>query len=134
MPDPEGLLFDTGALIDIYRGRPGLKSRLQAVLTGKLKGYVSAITEAELWRGVRPAEVERHEAILSYFVSLPLDSGAARLAGEWMQRHEARGLGWMDALITATGVQAGLTVLTRDSKLGQLLSGEANFIVYPPGQ
>ena len=130
MPETETLLFDTGALIDIYRGRPQIKTRFQALLAGKLVGYVSAVSEAELWRGVRPAEIERHEAILSYFISLPIDSGRACLAGQWMQRYEAQGLGWMDALIAATGAQAKLTILTRDATLGRLMANEARFEVY----
>ena len=130
MTETEALLFDTGALIDIYRGRANIQPRFQAVLGGKLAAYVSAVSEAELWRGVKPAETERHEAILSYFISLPIDSGRARLAGEWMQRYESRGLGWMDALIAATGAQAKLTILTRDAKLGRLMANEARFEVY----
>ena len=130
MAEAAALLFDTGALIDIYRGRPNLRPRFQAVIGGKLIGYVSAVSEAELWRGVKPAETERHEAILSYFISLTIDSGRARLAGEWMQRYESRGLGWMDALIAATGAQAKLTILTRDAKLGRLMADEARFEVY----
>ncbi len=130
MAETEARLFDTAALIDIYRGRPNIRQRFQAVLGGKLMGYISAVSEAELWRGVRPAETERHEAILSYFISLPIDSGRARLAGEWMQRYESRGLGWMDALIAATGAQAKLIILTRDAKLSRLLANEARFEVY----
>ena len=130
MPDPRERLFDTGALIDIYRGRPALRARFQAVIDGTLTGYISTISEAELWRGVKPAEAARHEAILSHFTALPLDSRAARQAGEWMQRYEPHGLGWMDALITATAVQAGLTILTRDAKLAKVLAGEAQFEIY----
>lgn len=47
-----------------------------------------------------------------------------------MQRYESRGLGWMDALIAATGAQAKVIILTRDAKLGQLLANEARFEVY----
>ena len=130
MAEAAALLFDTGALIDIFRGRPNMRPRFQAVIGGKLIGYVSAVSEAELWRGVKPAETERHEAILSYFISLPIDSGRARLAGEWMQRYESAGLGWMEALIAATGAQAKLTILTRDAKLGRLMADEARFEVY----
>jgi len=124
------LLFDTGALIDIYRGRPFIRSWFQAVMDGDLRGYVSVISQAELWRGVKPAEVERHEAIISYFTSIPLDSGAARLAGEWMQKYEPHGLGWMDALIVSTAKQSGLPLLTRDAKLAKVLADEAQFEVY----
>jgi len=107
-----------------------MRSRFQAVVDGKLTGYLSAISEAELWRGVKPSEIERHEAMLSYFISLSLDSSAARLAGEWMQKYEAQGLGWMDALIVATAQKAGLLILTRDAKLARVLADEARFEVY----
>ncbi len=130
MADLTELLFDTGALIDIYRGRPFIRPWFQAVADGDLRGYVSAIGQAELWRGVKPAEIQRHEAILSYFTSIPLDSGAARLAGEWMQKYEPQGLGWMDALIVATARQSGLPLLTRDAKLAKVLASEAQFEIY----
>ena len=80
------LLFDTSALVDIYRGQVSIKSRFEAILDGSLLPYVSVITESELWRGLRPDELERHELLLSQFISLPLDSDAARLAGTWMQK------------------------------------------------
>jgi predicted nucleic acid-binding protein len=131
MAEPPALLFDTTALIDIYRGRPALRQRFQAVLDRELAGYLSAISEAELWRGIRAAEVERHEAILSFFRSLPLDTGAARTAGTWMNRYESHGLGWMDALITATAQRAGLTILTRDVHLARVMASEADFELYP---
>lgn len=116
MPERE-LLFDSAALVDLYRGQAALRPYLDAVLAGDLTGYISVITEAELWRGLRADDVERHEALLSLFTSLPLDSMAARQAGAWMQRYEGRGLGWMDALIVATARRADLTVLTRDLHL-----------------
>ena len=81
MPTP-ALLFDTGALIDIYRGKTLLRSRFQDVVVGKIAAYLSVISEAELWRGIKPNEIERHTAILSHFNSLSLESSAARLAGE----------------------------------------------------
>lgn len=92
--------------------------------------YISVITEAELWRGLRAEEVERHLLIVEQFVSLPLDSDAARLAGAWMQKYSTSGLGWMDALISATGKVAGLSVLTRDQRLANLLSVETKFELY----
>ena len=94
MPTP-ALLFDTGALIDIYRGKTLLRSRFQ-----------------------------------EHFNSLSLESSAARLAGEWMQRYEPQGLGWMDALIAATAKQAKLPVLTRDKRMAQVLASEGELEVY----
>src|SRR5688572_11167930 len=96
------LLFDTTALIDIYRGKEGVRSYFDLILDGALMSYISVITEGELWRGLRAEEVEQHLLIIEQFVSLPLDSDAARLGGSWMQKYSTSGLGWMDALISAT--------------------------------
>ena len=131
MSDPTEMVFDTGALIDIYRGRRVMRPRFQAVVEGELTGYLSVLSEAELWRGVKPTELERHEAILSHFNSIALESEMARLAGAWMQKYEAHGLGWMDALIVATAKKSGFTLLTRDAKLARVLKDEAHFEVYP---
>lgn len=126
----EERLFDTGALFDLYKGRQHARAYFDCLLDGSLRGYVSVISEAEIWRRLRPGEVEDHKALLGLFVVLPLDSGAARLAGTWMQHYEEQGLGWMDALIVATARQVGLTVLTRDARLAACLADEARFEVY----
>jgi predicted nucleic acid-binding protein len=123
-------LFDTNALIDIYRGRDFVKPHFEAILDGSLLPYVSVITEAELWRGLRPEELERHESLMERFVPIPLDSDIARLAGAWMQKYADSGLGWMDALISATGKITGLAVLTRDKRLALVLAPELKFEVY----
>ena len=124
------LLFDTNALIDIYRGRETMRARFQDVVAGQLTAHLSVITEAELWRGIHPEDTDRHEAILSYFRLIPLYSAMARLAGKWMRKYEAQGLGWMDALIVATAKQKGLDVLTRDTRLVKVLASETQFEVY----
>lgn len=132
MANPPELLFDATALIDIYRGRDGIRPYFDSILSGEIVPYVSVVTEAELWRGMRAEELARHEAIMEQFISLPLDSEAARLAGAWMQKFAASGLGWMDAFIAATGKIASLPVLTRDKRLAELLSAETKFQLYPP--
>ncbi|NJC98129.1 MAG: VapC toxin family PIN domain ribonuclease [Anaerolineales bacterium] len=130
MADQSELLFDTNALIDIYRGRNAIKPYFDSILDETLLPYVSVITEAELWRGLRADETGRHELMMERFISLPIDSDAARLAGSWMQKYSSSGLGWMDALISATGKVAGLTVLTRDKRLTAVLSSELKFEGY----
>jgi predicted nucleic acid-binding protein len=123
-------LFDTTALVDIYRGRASLKNRFDAILSGDELACISVVTEAELWHGMRLEEMERHELLLSQFLALPVDSTVARLAGAWMQRYGGLGLGWMDALIVATAKAADLPVLTRDRKLAAVLAAEAEFELY----
>jgi predicted nucleic acid-binding protein len=130
MARPPELLFDTTALIDIYRGKAGIKEKFDSILDGALLPYISVITEAELWRRLRAEDAERHKLILEEFILLPLDSDAARLAGVWMQKYSASGLGWMNALISATGKVAEISVLTRDERLAEVLSGETHFELY----
>lgn len=123
-------LFDTGALIDIYLGRGRIKPFFDQLVNGERAGFVSVISEAELWRGLRPGEIERHQALLAQFTLLPLRSEMAQLAGQWMQRYQSQGLGWMDAFITATAQITQIPVLTRDKKLVALLQAEAQFHLY----
>lgn len=123
-------LFDTGCLIDIYLGRERIKPYFDALGSKEAIFYMSVITEAELWRGLRVGELDKHKALVARFTILPLRSDAARLAGAWMHQYREAGLGWMDALITATAKTAGVPVLTRDKKLVSVLGNEAKFEVY----
>ena len=123
-------LFDTGALIDIYRGRQRIRPFFDDIVSESVLAYVSPIAEAELWFGLRSGEREQHEALLGYFIALPLTSEAGRLAGEWMQQYGPRGLGWMDALIVASAALAAVPVLTRDKRLAEVLAEEAEFMLY----
>jgi len=130
MNNEQEWLFDTGCLIDIYLGRERIRPYFDSILTEEMTPRLSVITEAELWRGLRTGELEKHQALVARFVILPLHSAAARLAGSWMQRYQVAGLGWMDALITATAKVNNIAILTRDKKLAQLLAGEADFTLY----
>jgi predicted nucleic acid-binding protein len=130
MSNRQELLFDTNCLIDIYWGRERIRPTFDSILAGEVTPYMSVITEAELWRGLRAGELEKHQALVTQFTILPLRSEAARLAGSWMQQYQAAGLGWMDALITATAQVNDLVVLTRDKNLAQLLAREADFTLY----
>lgn len=125
-------LFDTGALIDIYHGRERVKPFFEQLIEpdGGLTAYISPVSEAELWLGLRAYELERHEALLSFFRPVPLTSEAGHLAGEWMRRFGPKGLGWMDALIVATAAVAGVPVFTRNLHLAILLGNESAFVLY----
>lgn len=132
MASEAGYLFDTGALIDIYHGRERVRPYFNRLLEQRegFIAYVSPITKAELWLGLRPDELQRHEALLALFIPQPLSSAAGRLAGEWMRRFSATGLGWMDVLIVATAATVSVPVLTRDKRLAGVLGREAEFILY----
>jgi predicted nucleic acid-binding protein len=126
------LLFDTTALIDIYRANSAIDRYLGLVKAGQVLPFVSMITEAELGRWLRPDELDRHQDLLQEFGSLAVDSRVARLAGIWMQRYKAQGLGWMDALIVSTARVSEMPVLTRDCRLAAVLAAKADFVRYEP--
>lgn len=130
MNKPQEFLFDTNCLIDIYLGRQRIRPTFEGILAGEIQPYMSVITEAELWRGLRAGELEQHQALVAHFLVLPLHSDSARLAGSWMQQYHSSGLGWMDALITATASINEVDVLTRDKRLAQLLANEISFTIY----
>lgn len=130
MTEPGEIFCDTTYLIDVYRGRPTVRPYFDAILTGEVTPCISVITEAELWRGVQLAELERHEALLARFTIVPLRSEAARLAGIWMQQFATTGLGWMDAGITATASLVNLPLLTRNARLASVLTTHARFELY----
>ena len=123
-------LFDTGCLLDIYHGRARIEPYFQAIAAHEITPYTSVITEAELWRGLRPGEIARHEALLAQFIVLPLHSEAARLAGSWLQTYDKTGLGWMDAFIAAAAKAADIPLLTRDKRLANALAAELIIELY----
>jgi predicted nucleic acid-binding protein len=126
----QSYLFDTGAILDIYHGRARVRPYFDRLVDDTIIAYVSPLTEAELWVGLRPNEQPAHEALLALFIPLPLTSPAGRLAGDWMQKHGGKGLGWLDALIAATAAVAGVPVLTRDKRLAAVLGTNVEFLVY----
>ena len=127
---PTELLFDTSAVIDIYKGRDRVRPYFTSMVNGTLRPYLSVITEAEMWRGLREGELDQHNLLISQFNILPLTSEAARLAGDWMREYKSEGLGWMDALISAIALTNRLGVLTRDKKLIAVLDQHVKFTLY----
>ena len=125
-------LFDTGVLLDIYHGRERVNPFFEQLIEpdSALTAYISPVSEAELWLGLRAHELERHEALLAFSRPLPLTAEAGRLAGEWVRRFAPKGLGWMDAMIVSAAAVMGLPVLTRDRRLVETLAGEADFVLY----
>ncbi len=112
------------------RQRDRVAAYFEGLFVGRGAAYLSVFSEAELWRGLRPDEAERHEALLSRFIVLPVITPVARQAGHWMPQYGPHGLGWIDACIAATGKTVDALVLTRDRRLAALLSEVTAFEVY----
>jgi predicted nucleic acid-binding protein len=97
------LLLDTDVFVDHLRGARPIEPRKDAI-------HFSVITRCELFAG--PAEQEEVvRVLLSAFSEVPVDRAVAELAGRL--RRETGTL-TPDALIAATALERGLTLVTRN--------------------
>jgi predicted nucleic acid-binding protein len=124
-------LFDSTVLIDYLRGQAGVQKYIQILLDQPRTVTYSAMTEAELWTGVRHRQDEqRHRDALSRMKRLGVTSRIARIAGRFYGRHKAQGLSLPDAIIAATALVHRKTLLTRNTKHFELLRDELSFEFY----
>lgn len=98
------LLVDTDVLVDHLRGAHELRSPFPVAY--------SVITRCELFAG-HATDEERVRALLGPMRELPVDRDVAELAGRL--RRDAR-IRTPDALIAATAISAGLSLLTRNRR------------------
>ena len=127
------MLWDTSVFIDYLRNSTLAAYHHELVQTGALEGYCSVITEAELWAGNRDSEEElRAAAALSYFTVIPVDTNIARLAGNLLNRKSSgeKRAHFRDALIAATAIQQGETILTADRGSQIVFGDNADYLVY----
>jgi len=109
------LLVDTDVLIDYLRAVPEavryLEGRSEAL-------FVSAITVAELFSGVRDGDERTAlDAFLSAFEVVPVDPVIAKQGGLLRREHAKRhGTGLADALIAATAEQVNARLVTLNRK------------------
>ena len=105
------LLIDTDVLIEYLRGRSEAAEYLES-LTSDL--YISVISVAELFAGVRGDEEEKSlKQLLLAFVILPVTERIARLGGLYRRDYgRSHGTGLADALIAATSDENGADLVT----------------------
>ncbi len=107
----DALLFDTDVLIEYLRGREAAAKFFDAHQSRYW--YVSTITIAELYAGVRPNEEEALRNFLALFEEVELDATVARRAGLYRNRHtRTHGTGLADAVVAASAETVGATLLT----------------------
>ena len=117
MPQVNGFLLDTTALIDFFRGNQKTVALLE-VLKEKAPLASCPITIAEAFAGARDKELPEVEKFLSTLKFYPIDYQAARLAGRWRYAFARRGvtINLADALIAAVAVQNDLALVTANIK------------------
>ena len=115
------MLIDTDVLIWMTRGHAGATTRLQTLIPWR----ISAVTYIELAQGCRnKQELERAKKGLSLCRTeiLPISVTISERAMQLIDAYTlAQGLQLGDALIAATALEHGLTVLTANIKhFGQI--------------
>jgi predicted nucleic acid-binding protein len=103
--------LDSDVLIWLLRGRQETLQRLEA-LEGPFG--VSVVSRAEIWAGARDAEHRQIEELFLSLTTYTVDGAVADLAGKFLRQYRHRGtsLELADALIAATAVIHGLTLMT----------------------
>ena len=107
----ERLLIDTDVLVEYLRGRSEAVEYLEG-LSSDL--YISVISVAELFAGVRDDEEEKYlKQLLLAFVVLPVTEKTARPGGLYRREYgRSHGTGLADALIAATSEEHGADLAT----------------------
>jgi predicted nucleic acid-binding protein len=112
-------LVDTSVIIDAINGKRH-RNQLLLELT-EVQGHILGccpINVAEVYAGMRPKEEARTSAILRTLRYFPLTFPIAELAGQMKFDYGKRGitLSLADAIVAATAIHNGLTLLTDNVK------------------
>jgi tRNA(fMet)-specific endonuclease VapC len=117
------LIADSDVLIDFLRGRDTADRVAFELKRGSLS--TTAITAFELWAGARLEQVTSVETLLSALPIFPLETNSARRAGEIRRLLETKGtgIGMADSLIAGICLEQDATLLTRNKKHFERVSG-----------
>jgi tRNA(fMet)-specific endonuclease VapC len=110
------VLFDTSVIIDHLRGVNAASHLISRVQNGELMGFISVITEPELFAGKDMEDEEKEKSItdlLALFTKIPVDSHIAKIAGSFKRKHNVL---LPDCIIAATAFIQGYKLLTKNTK------------------
>ncbi|MCK4731813.1 MAG: type II toxin-antitoxin system VapC family toxin [Methanophagales archaeon] len=117
------VLIDTDILIDHLRGLDKAKEYLKKIESGKVKGVISVITEAELSAGESMRDIlvqMKVRRLVRILEKVEVTSEIAWKAGELRRDYKCR---LMDALIAATAMKLNLKLVTRNIKHYERIKG-----------
>lgn len=125
-------LLDTNFVIGLLRGFGSYWDYLDALLEQTLPS-ISSITRAEIYAGCHPEEKIETKRLLDYFVTIPVESSIADLAGQYVYQFSRQGISLHleDTLIGATAVTEGLNLVTQNVSHFPMLSLDKNLIRFP---
>jgi predicted nucleic acid-binding protein len=106
-------ILDTGIIIRQMRGRKDVL-RLVRGIAGRGRVGISPVTHLELYVGLQPHEEYAGRKLLSRFQTVPVDAEIGQRAGQLIRQQKAQGraLSVPDAIIAASALQHGLTLVT----------------------
>ncbi len=108
------IVFDTSVLIDHLRGVGKATALVEKVKGGAIIGYISIMTEAELFAG-KDAEDGRKRALLEellgLFSKIEVNEEIARMAGDFRRKY---GTNIADGIIASTASSMHCKLLTKD--------------------
>lgn len=112
---PNRVMVDTDVLVDYLRDHPVAVDYLEGLASIP---YVSVLTVAELFAGVREGKERRSlETLLETLPVVTLDEEMAKLGGLWLRNYsKSHGVGLADALIAATAKLQGGILVTLNTK------------------
>lgn len=128
-----GLLLDTDIFINFLRGREEEASFFRRVLVEKeFNGSYSSITEIELFAVERmtPEQETDINIMLGNLQRIDISSPVARLAGRLLAQHrKTRALEMPDAIIAASAVIHGLSLVSKNTRHYSFIPG---LVLSPP--
>ena len=109
-------VFDTSVLIDHLRNVGKATELIERVRDGLIIGYVSTLTEAELFAGKDSGDDKKRALLielLNLFNKIEVDEGVARVGGEFRRKY---GVSLSDAIIAATAFMVRCGLLTQNAR------------------
>ncbi len=109
------MLFDTDVLIEYLRGKDEAQAYIDNI---KDAVYMSSITMAELYAGVRRGEeLKKLEIFIETFEVTNLNKSIAKIGGLYRNQYKpSHGMGLADALIAATAKEIDAQLITFNTK------------------
>lgn len=110
-------LLSTSFLVDLLRRDPPALDLLRRLERGSSGLRIPAVAYADLWeaagRSRHPPAMDRLEALLAGYPTVPIELSHARRAGALAARHA---LPLRDALLVATAVEEREELVVRDAR------------------
>lgn len=108
------IVYDTSILVDHLRNFKQATNTIMKARNGEIIGYISALSEAELFAGKDSADEKKRllvSELISLFIKVNIDNDIARKAGEFRRKYN---IPLSDCIIGATAAVNKLKLWTKN--------------------